>query len=140
VLTCGEDRLCKVWDVRRASKGAVATLGGHTGWATCAKYNPFHDQLVASGGTDCAVNLWRASSVSSAPLLVDADADEAFAHDGGAESSGDVKIRAVRGEHDQAVAAVAWSRCDPWLLLSLSVDGRAIVAPVPSAEKYNILL
>ena len=34
------------------------------------KYNPNHDQLVVSGGTDHVVKLWRLSSISSAPLLV----------------------------------------------------------------------
>jgi hypothetical protein len=33
------------------------------------KYNPYHDQLLLSAGTDSVVNLWRISSISSAPLL-----------------------------------------------------------------------
>jgi hypothetical protein len=32
-------------------------------------YNRFHDQLLVSGGTDSQVDLWRLSSISSAPLL-----------------------------------------------------------------------
>mmetsp|Transcript_17275 Transcript_17275/g.21110 ORF Transcript_17275/g.21110 Transcript_17275/m.21110 type:complete len:579 (+) Transcript_17275:69-1805(+) len=43
--------------------------GGHTHWTTKVKYNKFHDQLLLSGGTDGMVNLWRVSSISSAPLL-----------------------------------------------------------------------
>ena len=43
--------------------------GGHTHWTTCVKYNSFHDQLLLSGGTDSMVNLWRISSISSAPLM-----------------------------------------------------------------------
>eukprot|EP00551_Chaetoceros_affinis_P006052 CAMPEP_0203667284 /NCGR_PEP_ID=MMETSP0090-20130426/4156_1 /ASSEMBLY_ACC=CAM_ASM_001088 /TAXON_ID=426623 /ORGANISM="Chaetoceros affinis, Strain CCMP159" /LENGTH=547 /DNA_ID=CAMNT_0050531403 /DNA_START=152 /DNA_END=1792 /DNA_ORIENTATION=- len=43
--------------------------GGHTHWSTRVKYNSFHDQLLLSGGTDGMVNLWRVSSISSAPLL-----------------------------------------------------------------------
>ena len=35
------------------------------------KYNSFHDQLVLSGGTDGMVNLWRISSISSAPMMLD---------------------------------------------------------------------
>ena len=34
-----------------------------------AKFNKFHDQLILSAGTDSIVNLWRVSSISSAPLL-----------------------------------------------------------------------
>ena len=33
------------------------------------RYNRCHDQLLLSGGTDSLVNLWRVSSISSAPLL-----------------------------------------------------------------------
>lgn len=33
------------------------------------RYNRCHDQLLLSGGTDSLLNLWRVSSVSSAPLL-----------------------------------------------------------------------
>jgi len=43
--------------------------GGHNHWTTAVKYNSFHDQLVLSSGTDGMVNLWRISSISSAPLL-----------------------------------------------------------------------
>ncbi len=32
-------------------------------------YNPFHDQLVLSAGSDGDALLWRVSSISSAPLL-----------------------------------------------------------------------
>ena len=45
--------------------------GGHTHWSTVVKYNSFHDQLVLSGGTDGMVNLWRISSISSAPMMLD---------------------------------------------------------------------
>lgn len=37
--------------------------------ASTVKYNRCHDQLLLSGGTDSLVNLWRVSSISSAPLL-----------------------------------------------------------------------
>ena len=45
--------------------------GGHTQWSTVVKYNSFHDQLVLSGGTNGMVNLWRISSKSSAPMMLD---------------------------------------------------------------------
>jgi len=45
--------------------------GGHTHWTTVVKYNSFHDQLLLSGGTDGMVNLWRISSISSAPMMLD---------------------------------------------------------------------
>jgi len=52
-------------------------LRNHTHWVRTSKYNPFHDQLVLSAGSDAAVDLWRISSISSAPLLeMDGDDDD----------------------------------------------------------------
>lgn len=86
LVTSGQDGLVKFWDLRSTSSSSAASessqrprsrrakplkvlRGGHTHWTTRVRYNKFHDQLVLSGGTDSVVNLWRASSVSSAPLL-----------------------------------------------------------------------
>lgn len=84
--TCGQDSLVKFWDLRYSHSSAFNDLsnktrnairqhplrilqGGHSHWITRVKYNSFHDQLLLSGGTDGLVNLWRVSSISSAPLL-----------------------------------------------------------------------
>ena len=86
--TCGQDGLIKFWDLRYSSTNVTTTTtastnmmmmtrqqplrilrGGHTHWTTKVKYNTCHDQLLLSGGTDGMVNLWRISSISSAPLL-----------------------------------------------------------------------
>lgn len=126
-------------------------------------FNAFHDQLVLSGGADGRVNLWRASSVSSAPLLELGD-DDIFSGStsagstsgstssaaGGAASAAparrsepkmaaDAAIRAHE-EHEDSVYSVAWSAASAWVYASLSYQGRVTVAQVPSAEKYKILL
>ena len=41
-------------------------VGGH--WINKVKYNRFHDQLVITGCTSTFVSLYRAGSVSQAPL------------------------------------------------------------------------
>ncbi|KAL3797064.1 hypothetical protein ACHAW5_007565 [Stephanodiscus triporus] len=82
VVTAGMDGVMKFWDLRMhlSSSGndndlsfpppmLKAVRGGHSHWTTRAIYNPFHDQLVLSGGSDGIANLWRISSCSSAPLL-----------------------------------------------------------------------
>lgn len=87
VATSGMDGVIKFWDLRMSSSSSgcgkdntlLSTLllppllkaarGGHSHWTTRAVYNPFHDQLVLSGGSDGIANLWRISSCSSAPLL-----------------------------------------------------------------------
>lgn len=136
---------------------------------TAVAFNAFHDQLVLSGGADGRVNLWRASSVSSAPLLELGD-DEIFTSSGGVDGSAggaaagagasaggggssgpaaarrsepkmasDAAIRAHE-EHEDSVYSVAWSAASAWVYASLSYQGRLTVAQVPSAEKYKILL
>jgi WD40 repeat protein len=88
LVSSGQDALVKFWDLRFTSSNDIhhdesaedhstwsrqcpikLLRGGHTHWTTCVKYNPYHDQLLLSAGTDSVVNLWRISSISSAPLL-----------------------------------------------------------------------
>ena len=74
----------KIWDLRRlppaGGDGGVGAapmkvLDGHTHWVTAVAFNPFHDQLLISGGSDTRAALWRVSSISSAPLLELGDDD-----------------------------------------------------------------
>lgn len=68
LITSGDDRKIRFWDVRNFST-PVKTLAGHSHWVWGAKYNPYHDQLIISGGSDNLVNLWRIASCSSSPWL-----------------------------------------------------------------------
>jgi hypothetical protein len=88
LCSSGQDSLIKFWDLRFTSsytneqptqpddevtdwsihQPLKIIRGGHTHWANVVKYNTFHDQLILSGGTDGICNLWRISSISSAPL------------------------------------------------------------------------
>ena len=74
VVCGGGDAHLKFFDVRKIHR-PVKILGEHDFWINKTRYNPFHDQLVLSTGSDEQVMLWRASSVSSAPVL-DADSNE----------------------------------------------------------------
>ena len=135
-------------------------LLGHTHWLTTVKYNRFHDQLLASAGTDSCVNLWRVSSISSAPLLElddDNSMNESFEGDdeyekrdsrGGSISAGKILPKSNTGDmrlssfsgHGESVYDIAWSACDAWVFASLSFDGNVVLNHVSSEEKYKILL
>ena len=45
LLTTGDDRKIKFWDLRKPDKPLVV-LCGHTHWVWTCRYNPYHDQLV----------------------------------------------------------------------------------------------
>lgn len=173
LMTCGDDCLIRFWDLRMASSSSssstttsstkpIAVLRNHTHWVRSCKYNPFHDQLVLSGGSDAAVDLWRISSISSAPLLeIDGedvsdgsdgsddgdrsdsdggDSPKSNKHRRSGETTLDTLITRFDEAHEESVNSVAWSLAEAWTFASLSHDGRMVVNTVPSAEKYKILL
>ena len=117
-----------------------------------------HDQLIASGGSDNVVNLWRIASCSSAPWLGGDDGDGNDDDDGNndqdnnssnsSNQDGDggveadppnIKVRTI-DQHEESIYSIAWSPADAWMYCSLSYDGRVILNHVPSTEKYKILL
>ncbi|GBG32745.1 Nuclear distribution protein PAC1-1 [Hondaea fermentalgiana] len=161
LVTGGEDRRVKFWDVRKPDQPLKVILA-HDHWVGAVRYNRFHDQLVLSAGTDSHVSLWRLSSISSAPLLglddddddasdVGNDSDDPDDRDTDAHSKGGASTAASTSEtadglvksyedHADSVYSVAWSAAEAWVFASLSIDGKLVVNHVPSAEKYKILL
>ena len=97
--------------------------GGHQHWSDRVEYNPHHDQLVLSGGSDGVVNLWRAGSVSSAPMmdldlddndqLDDEAADAPMAANGDDENAGVHGMDGDRnGDSDGSGRAAGGAMCD----------------------------
>jgi WD40 repeat protein len=126
VLTAGEDRLLRLWDLRQ-TKSPLKILSAHSHWVCSAKYNPFHDQLLASGGSDSIVNLWRIASCSSAPWLGSESGSPAKGDtestSGSSSDPPDIKVRSI-DQHEDSVLSIAWSPADAWMYCSLSFDGR----------------
>ncbi|CAA2962678.1 TSSC1 [Olea europaea subsp. europaea] len=77
IASGGDDCRANFWDLRKTSTPAL-NLQTHTHWIWSIRYNPFHDQLVLSAGSDSRVALMRAQSVASDPYgqAVDDDEDE----------------------------------------------------------------
>lgn len=183
--TAGEDGCTRLWDIHppavetaaaaaaaAASGGgedcaavgaldgptsALLCLQGHAHWCTAVRFNPYHDQLLLSAGTDGGVCLWSAVSASSAPLN-DADDDiddDDGDNDGGGKpaakpaagvghgvaDSGDAVVRRW-GSHADSVSAssVDWGHGSAWVLASASAEGRVAFREVPKDTKYKILL
>lgn len=68
VVTCGDDCMIRVWDLRNTNK-PLLQLSDHTHWVWSVSYNPSHDQLLVSCGSDYQVNLQSIVSVSSVPTF-----------------------------------------------------------------------
>ena len=190
IVTSGKDGLLKFWDLRKTGSGyydmsgsdigdgdvggggtkkkkqrpILVARGGHRHWTTCVSYNPFHDQLVLSAGSDSLVNLWRMSTISSAPLLTFDDEQQLNSSNNNARHGNSItsltegnttnndpqqqqsiqpegpNVRVSRYEHMDSVNAIAWGAADAWIYMSASFDGKVVLNHVPSKEKYKILL
>ena len=171
--TACRDGTCKFYDLRqvpttsnptkRHSPAAVCVArGGHTHYCTNIRYNPFHDQLVVSTGTDRMSNLWRLSSCSSAPIILpssstttsvpattnpmnDDDDDDEYATNTSTTTNmataSATNVCVQRHEFSDSVYTTAWGANDAWIYLTISYeDGKAVLQHVPSTEKYKILL
>ena len=136
------DGTLQFWDVRYAAQPIQKIVrGGHSHWANTIAYNPYHDQLLLSGGTDYKLNLWRISSISSAPLLELEDEDDN--DDNWKDTKNNKKEQDIRvGQYDMSdsISNVTWSTTDAWYFASVSYDGHVTLNHVPSKEKYKILL
>lgn len=160
LATAGDDGFVKFWDTRGGkTKAPLKLLCGadHGHWVTSVKYNRFHDQLLASASTNRTVNLWRVSSISSAPLVeadarndheYDPEGDDSVTHPtspptddlhASEATAPDLKVKSY-DLHDDSVYGLAWSNSDAWVFAGLSYDGRLVLNHVPSPEKYKILL
>lgn len=82
----GDDCRANFWDLRQLSKPAVH-LETHTHWIWSIRYNPFHDQLILSAGSDARVALMRLQSIASEPFgkMADYDLDEVDSQADGGE-------------------------------------------------------
>lgn len=154
MLSGGEDRHVKVWDLRHPAAPVKVMTGVHSHWVCQTKYNQYYDQLVLSTGTDSLAALYRVTSVSSTSYLrndVDNESTEKYSNGeneislyndlGSTKQQENVDtIVKLFDDHDDSVYAAAWSASDAWVFATLSFDSKLVVNRVPSTEKYNILL
>ncbi|KAF9173164.1 Protein tssc1 [Mortierella sp. AD010] len=148
IATGGDDCKVRIWDVRDSTAEPIMTIQDHTHWVWSVAYNKFHDQLVLTSSSDCQVNLQSIVSISTGAEYKYGDASdierEPADEDDQAENVSqdaptDGLVQAF-DQHEDSVYQVAWSSVDPWLFLSLSYDGRAVMNQVPSEEKFKIIL
>lgn len=127
-------------------------LSGHSHWVWKVRYSPAHDTLLASCSSDSTVNLWHtprlaaAAKDGSAVAGAALPAAGAFAATPGSPTAMGAHSTDVEGrvhtyeDHEDSVYCLAWSTLDPWLLASLSYDGRMVINRVPKSVKYKVMI
>ncbi|XP_065226219.1 EARP-interacting protein homolog [Planococcus citri] len=131
LATCGDDGRSRFWDLRNTSQPLI-TRNDHSHWVWAIRYNHYHDELVASASSDTKVLITRIQSISSSSVIPE---EEGSTKDKLADG-----VIATFDQHEDSVYCVEWSSADPWILASLSYDGRLLINRVPKTEKYKILL
>lgn len=72
IVTGGADCVTTVWDTRRLCNGTGGAsprnqMVGHLGEIHCVAWNPFIDEVCASGGQDSHVNVWNCLNDDTGP-------------------------------------------------------------------------
>uniref|UniRef100_A0A915C5J8 Protein TSSC1 n=1 Tax=Parascaris univalens TaxID=6257 RepID=A0A915C5J8_PARUN len=138
IATCGDDCRVALWDARKTIE-PLKTLQDHSHWVWCVRFNPIHDQLILSGGSDARLFLNSVMSLSSDSVqATDVAAEDVVTNDSITQRLNDERLEKVE-EHEDSVYACAWASNDPWVFASLSFDGRVIVSRVKRRHKYAIL-
>ncbi|EDQ89361.1 uncharacterized protein MONBRDRAFT_32424 [Monosiga brevicollis MX1] len=167
MVTGGHDGLVKFWDVRSLAR-PVYQMRQHSHWhvfgefffldfltqatlalmkmserTTSARYNPFHERLVLTSGTDGRVLLTNAPIISSALSYERGESDDSELTEGQRQARHMLSkpgTVAIYEEHEDSVSALTWHRGDAWTFASLSCDGRLSICRVPDDIKFSILL
>lgn len=156
-VTGGLDGRVMFWDTRMTgvSVGWLKMAVAHTHRVSTVKYNPLHDQLVLSSGTDCKLNLFRFPSLSKHPGKYASIIETQPKH-----VSGQTAHLARRGSvddepklffadrdglirsysrHEDSVYKACWAANNTWLFASLSHDGIFLINRVPREDKFRIM-
>uniref|UniRef100_A0A0N5BWV8 WD_REPEATS_REGION domain-containing protein n=1 Tax=Strongyloides papillosus TaxID=174720 RepID=A0A0N5BWV8_STREA len=129
-LGCDDGKI-KILDTRNTSK-IVNSYENHCHWIQCLKYNPVHDQLLLTGGSDNLVCLHN-SILDNGQIfddLNDVKNDSKTIPDG-------LITRLI--DHEDSVYSCAWGCADPWTFGTLSYDGRVNIYRITRDIKYNIM-
>lgn len=155
-----DDRSISIFDMRQPQAPCLLDTG-HTHWIWSLRYNPFHDRLMLSSGSDnrailyhnfqtCSDNIkktkWKLSACDS---LDDSPRDHDSSYSDASESQDDYGLKVSKvsdgivssfDDFEDSVYGACWSHQDPWVWAAVSFDGKLVLSHVPKSVKYSILL
>eukprot|EP00198_Chlamydomonas_reinhardtii_P010611 XP_001699948.1 predicted protein [Chlamydomonas reinhardtii] len=128
----------QTWDLRTLSRPMGEIKMAHKQPVRSISFAPHADTRILTAGDDCKLRYWDLRNPGQ-PLLEMGHA--APAGPKGATRGVELDGKVVTwDEHEDSVYGLAWSASDPWLLASLSFDGRVALSKVPKNIKYKILI
>merc|ERR1711971_75388 len=162
-----DDRSITTFDIRDSRRYALETA--HTHWIWSLRFNPFHDRLILSSGSDnravsynqfqtCSDNIkktkWSLNDTTSYDDLSQISggvSDKSSISGKHSENSEDdeygIKVNSITDgvvasydDFEDSVYAAAWSHSDAWIWAVVSYDGKLMLNHVPKGIKYSILL
>ncbi|KAK2188752.1 hypothetical protein NP493_123g03032 [Ridgeia piscesae] len=133
LATCGTDRCVRLWEVKlenedKATVEFLATLSRHTRTVNVVRFSP-NGEVLASGGDDSVVMLWRQNVTSGAPGSLFTEEEE--------ENKESWSVFKILRSHLEDVYDIAWSS-DGTQLISGSVDNSAILWDIKKGCKLHM--
>ncbi|CEF67215.1 Protein TSSC1 [Strongyloides ratti] len=129
-LGCDDGKII-ILDTRNTYK-ILNSYNNHCHWIQCVKYNPVHDQLLLTTGSDNLVCLHN-SILDENKSFDDSNETSSFS-----KSIPDGLITRLV-DHEDSVYSCAWGCADSWIFGTLSYDGRVNIYRINRDIKYNIM-
>ncbi|MFH4976739.1 hypothetical protein AB6A40_003448 [Gnathostoma spinigerum] len=118
LATCGDDCRVALWDLRKVQH-PLKTLRDHSHWVWSVRFNPIHDQLLLSVGSDARLFLNCIASLSSETLQ---DVDLVDGVEPMHPRLGDERLEKVE-EYEESIYTCAWAgKTREFLLRCLPMD------------------
>ncbi|XP_054566634.1 chromatin assembly factor 1 subunit B isoform X1 [Eptesicus fuscus] len=135
LASAGVDTAVRVWKVEKGPDGKaivefLSNLARHTKAVNVVRFSP-HGEILASGGDDAVILLWKVNDSKEPEQLAFPDEDEAELN-----KEHWTVVKTLRG-HLEDVYDICWAT-DGNLMASASVDNTAIIWDVSKGQKISI--
>ncbi|XP_066222027.1 chromatin assembly factor 1 subunit B [Saccopteryx leptura] len=137
LASAGVDTAVRIWKVEKGPDGEaivefLSSLARHTKAVNVVRFSP-KGEILASGGDDAVILLWKVNDSKEPEQIAFQDEDEAEAE---LNKEDWIVVKTLRG-HLEDVYDICWAT-DGNLMASASVDNTAIIWDVSKGQKISI--